>query len=77
MHTNLAPEKPSTELFLETVVTREPCGKHRAHRGTPCWILEGVSGFLLQGVCNKRARKAGFTHRISDKSLRLNRTPKR
>lgn len=76
MHNKFADEKPSTELYLSTVVDREACGKHQAKAGVPCWIMESSVGFLLQGICNKRAKKAGFNHKVSDKSMRLRPTKK-
>lgn len=71
----IAPEVPTTEQFVWTVVDREPCGKHQAHKGTPCWQIIQSDGMGTGAICNKRARKAGFNHRISEKSLRLSRSP--
>jgi hypothetical protein len=73
MHNKLvAPEKPTTALFMDTILDRQACPKHKAEKGFPCGWLGPH-----RVVCNKRARRAGFNHRISEKSLRLNRTPKR
>lgn len=71
-----AAEKPTTELFLDTILDRRPCPKHKAAIGEPCWVLErSLRGGAL-AVCNRRARAAGFNHPIDPKSLRLNRKPK-
>lgn len=70
-------EKPSTEVYADTVLARENCQKHQAKRGEPCWTLHSSAGAHLMTFCNKRARRAGFVHRISEKSLRSNRPEKK
>lgn len=66
-------EAPTTDKYVGVVVDRESCGKHKASKGFPCWVLENSLGIFLQGVCNRRAHKAGFNNKINEKSLRLNR----
>lgn len=79
MYHKNTPEKPTTERFLSTVIERQACVKHNVPEGIPCWhITRGSGGFgFLAGVCDKRAQRAGFSHDISEKSLRLNRHPKK
>lgn len=76
MFNNSNSDLPTTETFLKTIIDREACGKHRAHRGTACWTIIQSDGFGKSAVCNQRAKKAGFRHKINEKSLRLSR-PKR
>lgn len=77
MHNKFNKDLPSTETYITTIVERETCGPHKAQRGFPCWVLENSFGYFLQGVCNKRAKKAGFNHPVSEKSLRSHRPPSR
>lgn len=62
------PEKPTTELFIPTVVERIFCKKHGAEKGEPCGRLGPY-----MAVCNARAKRAGFNAPVSEKSLRMNR----
>ena len=71
MHNNLAPENPTSELFLQSVIDRQGCQKHGVNKGEPC----GRMG-PYRAICNARAKRAGFNHKISEKSLRLFRKPK-
>lgn len=72
MRTYLAPEEPSTDLFMDTIIARVHCPKHKADSGEPCWSI-GIYG----QICNRRAKRAGFNHKISEKSLRLTRYSKK
>lgn len=63
-------QSPTFDRHIGSIVNSGDCGKHRARPGDPCWLLEGSNGALLFGVCNKRAKKAGYSHPISEKSLR-------
>lgn len=71
--TPAADEKPTTEVFMDSVIERVPCKRHASEKGSPCWGITTSSGLGLGAVCNWRAKKAGFNHKISEKSLRLNR----
>lgn len=75
MYAPLAPEVPTTVLYLPTILSREACAKHKVPVGIPCFhILPGYdSQNRLAGVCDKRARRAGFNHPIGANSLRMNR----
>lgn len=65
-------ETPTTELYMKDVIHRQPCKRHDADKGDPCWLLS-KEGFQLGAICNWRAKKAGFNHKIDERSLRLNR----
>lgn len=56
-------EAPSTEMYIPTVLERTSCSKHNAERDEPCYYIDG-----LRGVCNRRAKSAGYNHPISDKA---------
>lgn len=60
----------TSEVYLPVVIERETCGSHNAQKGYPCWTLETSGGSLLLGICNKRAKRAGFNHPVSQKSMR-------
>jgi hypothetical protein len=64
-------EVPTTELFMGVVIGRVPCRKHGRAEGEPCGTLGPH-----RVICNDRARKAGFNHKISEKSLRMTRPKK-
>lgn len=68
---------PTTETYIQTIIDRENCGTHKAWQGIPCWVLENSAGYFLMGVCNKRAKKAGFKHPVSENSLRSHRPPRK
>ena len=57
--------------FIDTVIDRSACKKHKASVDTPCWVVETAKGDWLRGVCNKRAIKAGYNGKISRSSLRV------
>lgn len=67
----------TSETYVPTIIERENCGSHKAQRGIPCWILVSNDGYFLKGVCNKRAKKAGFNHPVSNKSMQSHRGPKK
>lgn len=70
-------EKPSTELFLDSVLERVDCRKHKVPTGVPCFHIYKTTGGYFPAVCNKRAVRAGFNAPIRPESLRLNRAPKK
>lgn len=76
MHNKFTPEVPTTERYLQTVIDRQPCGKHNADKGEPCFTLPKTRGYTT-AVCNRRAKRAGFNHRISLKSLSMMRSNKK
>lgn len=58
-------EVPTTELFIEMIVLRVSCEKHGALKAYPCFeipisITKGAVRLYNWGVCDHRARKAGF-----------------
>jgi hypothetical protein len=70
-------ETPSTDLFIRTVIDREGCGRHKAEKGEPCWVISRLRHpHAFFAVCNRRAKKAGYNHPISDNSLRTYRNKK-
>lgn len=66
-------EAPTFDLFVPTVIDRVSCEKHNAEKGVPCFHIrkmkESGEGYYA-GICNKRAKKGGMTHRINPTSLR-------
>jgi pyrimidine deaminase RibD-like protein len=66
------------ERHIDTVVTREPCDRHGKETGFPCWFLTGAGGNrVLFGVCNSRAKKAGFVGKISPTARQMHRYKKK
>lgn len=59
----MAHEAPSTETFIDETMSRSNCKKHKADVDEPCYRIEH-----LRGVCNARAKRAGYDHTISDSS---------
>lgn len=61
-----SPEVPTTERFIDIVIDRTECEKHLAGiKSEPCYILpisitKGADRSHNWGVCNWRARQAGF-----------------
>ena len=68
-------EEHTSELFIPTVIARQSCVHHKVEMGDPCYKVYPTHGGELHGVCNKRARGAGFNHKISSKSLSMFRKP--
>lgn len=66
------PEKPTTELFLPTILDRLGCGRHKVPVGVPCFHVVRDGFGRGAGICNYRAKKAGFNHPVDPKSLRRN-----
>ena len=65
-------EKPTTELFMDAVLERETCRKHKADIGQPCgWMGP------YRAICNARAKRAGFNAPVRPESLRLHRQNKK
>jgi hypothetical protein len=61
--------------FIPTVIDNAIC-EHSPDGLTPCWAFTSpYSGRPILGVCNERAKRAGFNHPISDFALR--RAPRR
>jgi len=56
---------PSTATFIPQVMAASHCKKHRAAQDSPCYWVGSY-----RGVCNARAKRAGFTAPISEKSMR-------
>lgn len=66
-------ERPTTALYLISLIEQEPCVAHNADKGVPCWALENSLGVAVRTSCNIRAIRAGFNAKISkqhDKSTR-------
>jgi hypothetical protein len=55
--------------YIADVMERQACSKHGVPKGIPCYHLYRSVGDILVGVCNKRARAAGFVGNIDPKSL--------
>ena len=64
------------ELFIDTVIARQACKKHKREVDQPCYTMFSARGKLLMGICNTRAKAAGFVGKISPGSLRTH-SPKR
>lgn len=64
-------ESPNLDRFLDTVMSRVACKKHRGGQiGLPCFVIGKLNGFGYNGaVCNKRAVAAGFVGKIMPESL--------
>ena len=56
-------DRPTTATFIPTVMAASTCKKHKAAIDEPCYELMGRFG-----VCNARAKRAGYDHAISDKA---------
>lgn len=59
------------DSFIAVVIQRVPhCGNHPENWGeTPCYEVEGLTGRLIRGVCDYRAKRAGFNAPINPNSL--------
>lgn len=66
----------TTEVFLETIIDRVACKWHKKPKGEACHILPGMR-HPLYGICNWRAKKAGFNAPIQEKSMRRTTTPQK
>ena len=55
--------------YIDVVVERSMCVEHKSQKGSPCWALETSLGNLMVGICNRRAKNAGFVGQINPKSL--------
>lgn len=62
-------ENTTFEVFIPRVVNEQPCSRHKALIGYPCYDIHTIGGDVLSGVCNKRARAAGMTGKITKDSL--------
>lgn len=70
-------EEHTTDLFIPLVIQRQSCVHHNAEMGEPCYYIWPSNGREpTSGVCNKRARGAGFNAKISPKSLSMFRKAK-
>lgn len=65
-------EQHTHETYVDTIIRRKACSFHRAIRGAACYAVpSGVEhGKVFYGVCDKRARSAGFVGFISATALR-------
>ena len=62
--------EPTTALFMPTVVSETTCPNHHADRGVYCFTHEALnSDRIIAGICNRRAKKAGFDGLIKPSSL--------
>lgn len=53
---------------IQEVVEATNCGRHAAPNGTPCFYIPGKDRDH-NGICNARAKKAGFVGVISKHAL--------
>lgn len=59
------------DLFVPTVVTVATCVKHNAGQGEYCHTFDALDhSRVIGGICNQRAKKAGFDAPIKESSLR-------
>lgn len=64
-------DEPSNLLRIPIVMDRDECGRHGAPLGIPCFHVPKSSGNgYYAGICNKRAKKAGFNSRVSPEAMR-------
>lgn len=61
-------QKPTTELYMPSILERSHCDKHNVPKGIPCFHIPGIRGYKA-AICNGRARSAGFVGKISAMSL--------
>lgn len=63
------------EPHIPDVMNRVICKRHGADVGEACWsVLSGSnSERVINGICNRRAKLAGYNGTISETSLRINR----
>lgn len=45
------------------------CKKHNAPHDYACHVIESSSGNILRGICNARAKRAGFIGKITSGSF--------
>lgn len=63
-------EAPTTQRYMEELVYRVGCEKHDALLGDFCFEAAGIaSDHPMWGVCNDRAKQAGFNAPINPLSL--------
>lgn len=63
-------EIPTTDLFMPIVLDMVPCDRHRVELNVPCFQVpkKDESGYF-PGICNHRAKRAGFDAPIRPQSL--------
>lgn len=54
---------------IRTVFERETCRRHNADIGEACWLIPTIDGVGVLAICNRRAKRAGFSNIPSRKSL--------
>lgn len=71
MHLPKPDPAPDFTLFIEDIVVRSHCDRHGVPKTVPCYILHsGVNPEHSHiGICNGRARSAGFSGKISQEAL--------
>lgn len=71
MHLPKLDPTPDFTLYVEDIVVRSHCDRHNAAKQEPCYMVH--SGVYPEhsyiGICNGRARSAGFVGKISQESL--------
>jgi hypothetical protein len=70
MRRNSKKEIHTFDRFMGEIIQTEPCKKHRAEKGDACFHIQSESGTTRIGICNYRAKKAGFNAAVNNKSLR-------
>jgi len=59
-------ETPTQDSYIDTVIMRGDCMHHAVPKGMACYTLPALRGSRDHvGVCNSRAKKAGFNGRIT------------
>lgn len=55
---------------VKKIVESSRCGAHSASEGVSCWGIYTSSGTVLSAICNKRAKRAGYTGQITPGAIR-------
>lgn len=62
------------DKYIQTILDREACNRHQAPNGIPCFhIPKSTENGYFAGICNRRAKKAGFIGSPGPQSLRKTR----
>jgi hypothetical protein len=67
----------TSEKFIEKVLERTDCKKHKAFTGIPCFHIRPANSKFgyLAGICNNRAKRAGYNAPISESAVKLKKRP--
>lgn len=63
-------DTPTLDRKMDGILTGTDCKKHEKPTGMPCFnLLSGNGKGILFGICNTRAKRAGFVGKINPQSL--------